>query len=240
MEMDKQNRGREHVWVAVVVAIAALGCGVLIGSLSGRRGPSAQSIADGLSIPLPVPDGAKLLKLFGPDTINAKVIIIDGGYVSGYVSWRTGIALDITGMAPAQVEVIPKFYESFFDRACPDIPKCGYWSSDYTGATRGFTRFVTGQAPPEGWTIAAGGRWTWGMRAHAVTSNLFCEVDAEVMDFDHLGNSALWEHKGVLDLNAPVKGQRVMYVKLTFQGQGVGGSGSVKWAPKPLGYTLAS
>jgi hypothetical protein len=235
MNTEKRICWTGHIWVSVLVAVASFVAGIAFGFFAPCFvGPSAQRIADGLSMPLPIPNGAKLLKQFGPDSGSG----ITFGAGNRYFFWRTGIALNITNMTKAQVEAIPEFYESYFNKALPDeLAGFRWYTSGGDMAATGFTRFPAGQMPPEGWTIVSGGAWTWRMWGNIEARNVLCEVHAEVMDFDHLENSAMWKKIAVLDLNSPIKEQRVMYVRLRLRGQGLRNVQRVKWPPKPTTYT---
>jgi hypothetical protein len=226
MRTGKRNRVYGHVWACVIVGIVAIACGLVIGFL-GRNtsvlGPSSlsgQTIADGLSSPLPVPSNAKLVKVFGPD-VGSGSDLGKSGQVDpdkGRLRWHTILVLDVTGVKPDQVQAIPAFYESYLNKGFPgQFPREYDWITEGIG-TRGVSRFPKGHAPPDGWIIASGVKWTWGIRGHAVNQHLFCEVNTEVNDFVDDPRQGSWDCRGVSLLTDPVKGQRVMYVELTVDG----------------------
>jgi hypothetical protein len=176
-----------------------------------------------------------LEKQYGRDGYSGMQNTGKNDSIISYFNWRAGIALDVTGMTKSQVEAIPEFYESYFDKALPgELEGFRWYTSGIEGnAGQGFTKWP--QAP-DGWSIVAGGAWTWSMMGSIRTRNLLCEVHAEVMDFDHIENSPMWKKNSVLDLNAPAKVQRVMFVTLRVRGEGLRNTKDVKWPPKPDKY----
>lgn len=225
MRTETRRCAGGHVWVAVVVAIAALGCGVLIGFLAGTRRPSAQRVVDSLATPLPIPSGAKLLKRFD-----------GGGGTSGrnwdQVSRGMGVALDVTGMTREQIEAIPEFYESYFNKCFPDLIEDSHWEwVDWEWETQGLG--ILGSLKSQNFSTGYGASWSWRRRGRVLAEHLYCEVYAEVMDFDELQPGSDFPARyPVKMLTDPIKGQRVMYVRLTLKGKGFNAK-NLKWPARP-------
>src|ERR1035437_969513 len=103
------NPRRGKTLLTLVLALGGLGCGLIIGYVvaggSWRR-PAMQPVIDFLASPLPVPAGATpiFVRVFG------------GGVGPETISWRDGIALDVSTMDPLLVATIPMTYLSHFDQ----------------------------------------------------------------------------------------------------------------------------
>lgn len=238
MRTQRPQRRRGHVRVAIVAAVAALAAGIAVGYLpSYIARPSARRIVNALSTTLPVPDGAKVLVQLPPFGSAGVEVPAD----DVVVHWQTRMALDITAMTRAQVEAIPSFYEAFLSNAFSDELTGSIWVSNGV-PSYGLSRLVTEMLPQtNGWIVNFGGdQLTWRTESRVVGQHLLCEVHAEVMDYEHLQNSPMWQPKGVRNLSDPVQGQRVVLVMLRVQGHGLRDAKNVAWPPMPASTPIGS
>ena len=201
---------RGHTWVAVIAAIAALAIGLLGGTVFRRAAPTGrptQTVIDFLSQSLPTPAGAKQLPVSG---------IGGQGVGEGTVSWRKGVVLDVTEMAPKDIAAIPMAYLSHFNEQFPfgsmghgnhqDLWKS--WDDEFG--------------------MAWGADWTWRWKAEYRGTDFDLIMDVEVMDFDQVTpDSSGYSRLPVRELDDPVRGQRILWMRLDFQGRNLTGAG--KW-----------
>ncbi len=224
MAYTKYSFAGGHVLVSVFAVIVALACGVMIGyliprpagpggvvPLSGRR-PSAQAVIAFLSKPLPVPEGAKLLPLPGGSG--------RGSVHNGRGGLNTRILLDVTDMAPEDVEAIPDEYESLFHIAF-----------NMGGHSMGMVMELV-KHPPDQFSMFHGvGTWHRKDWSGDSRGHFDLELETQIMDFDpNVQNKMRFIPLEVEHYRSPVRGQRVMLIRLCFKARDL--EGDEHW-PKP-------
>lgn len=225
--MDEAERHEtKHRWIVRLVIAVVLGTmlgftvGYVVRPVAANRLPSAPSLISTLTKPFPVPGGAKVLA----------DISGDHGAGGGTITWTHSVVLDVTGMTPKQMEDIPEFYTAYLTREIPALGEKRGWqnSMPFEWGTQGLYRHASDGT----YGVIGNGAWSWRRRTRSVGEHLFCEVYTEVMDFDidvpkSSSQNPWYVHKGVLELDTPVRGQRVMYVCFAFVANGI--SGSTAW-----------
>jgi len=176
--------------------------------LAGCSVTTSQDVVDFLSQPLPVPDGAKPL-----------LLPRDSGKFGGNdsIAWHTDVAFDVTDMTPEEIAAIGPAYWAYLGQQFP-------LQFHYT--ERGNIR----RPPGDQYGFEDGIRmgWTWNWSAKGYSQHYNVDIYADVMDLEpQPPPSILYNRHPVADLNTPVRGQRVLWMRLVVTSKGLPGSG--KW-----------
>ena len=198
----------------LVVAVIMLGCGLLIGFVVGfkilqGRGPSAVRIFEGLSAPLPVPNGATLLKS------EREGYGLYFGKGRERIEWSRRLLLDVTNLTQTQIEdEVCKLYQAWFDNV--------------TNAPRSFWRgvdclpggvMISGALSYQKFSFGSFG-WTWNRRYRHDTEHFRCEIHMELMDFDEIRPGTDFPQRySVEGPGSEVRRQRVMHIILSLEGR---------------------
>ena len=192
----------------ILFVVGIVGGVFLLGSRATKKlGPAAQDVIDFLGAPLPVPEGAKQVKVFG----------CGRGGGGGTVMWKNSIVLDVTGMQPQQVERIPDFYASHFEK------RFSFGGGSLIGGDT-----VLAKLPGGDFVMAGDGGGSWGYHDSHSGKHFDLEIITKRLDFtpepDSPGMFRRIRAKHPLD---PVQGQRILWIRFSFKGRGLVGDG--KW-----------
>jgi hypothetical protein len=218
-----KKSGKGRMWIAV---LAALGCGLAIGYLIDRpetpidrpetpKVMTTQEAADSIAKPLPLPPGAKLVGIIG---------IGHEGLGPGSLAWDKGIVLDVSGMTKQDIAAIPRMYESHFQNQFPIVI-----------SSRG-SYYDLAKFGPDDFISAGNGDWTWHVRAEGNGNNFDFEMQTEVMDFAPIGSR--FKRIRVRELDNPVQGQRIMWIRINLRVRGLVGPG-LQMKPTTVGLVTA-
>ena len=201
--------------ISLLIAAIMTGGGILIGFAIGiqtprEHGPSAVQIIRGLSTPLPVPEGATLLK---SRRESCGVYLEKRGLER--IAWSHRLILDVTNMTQTQIQnEVHKLYQAWFDNIT-GTPRGFYWDN-----RRSETVMISGALSYQKFSFVGG--WTWGQVYHYITDHLHCEINTEVMDFDELRPGTDFPQRYPVEgPGHDVRRQRVMHIFLSLDARGL-------------------
>ena len=245
--MTSVTRGRSgHVWVTVLVALVALVVGFYaarvlspadedepvaavatmpatltapafrpvedVDIFGSRKLPSSQEVVNFLSQPLPVPEDAKSLVPSLHETMSGL-----RSAEKGYVMWYDEAALDVTNMAPKDIEMILYHYRGHFEQLFRFTFRTTDRPHELFKTSSGFGHITPG--------VRTDTIWRQGLKCR--DANFALDIDVDMFDFEPKPDGLNYTRLPVAKLTDPVRGQRVMVFRFTFLGQGLKGTG--KW-----------